>query len=167
MAELPELSIDVREETFEAFYERAHAVVFRALTVTLRDRSLAADATQEAFARALARWADVADYGNPEGWVFRVGLNWARSWLRRTAREVIGGLDRTAADLPDPPDPAVAEALERLPIDQRAVLVLRFVWDWPIERVARTLAVPVGTAKSRQHRALRTLQQLLEEHHGR
>jgi RNA polymerase sigma-70 factor (ECF subfamily) len=72
---------------FEAFY-RAHAdTVRRALAVTLGDAHVAAEATDEAMTRALARWRTVARHESPAGWVYRVGLNWAISRWRRLRRE--------------------------------------------------------------------------------
>ena len=47
--------------------------------------------------------------------------------------------------------------LGRLPIEQRAVIVLRFFADLPIDEVADVLDIPVGTAKSRQHRGLEAM----------
>ena len=47
--------------------------------------------------------------------------------------------------------------LGRLPIDQRAVMVLHFYLDLPLTEAADILDIPVGTAKSRLHRGLETL----------
>jgi RNA polymerase sigma-70 factor (ECF subfamily) len=46
----------------------------------------------------------------------------------------------------------VSRALARLPVDQRAVLVLHDVRDVPYEEVARILSIPLGTVRSRLHR---------------
>jgi RNA polymerase sigma-70 factor (ECF subfamily) len=44
--------------------------------------------------------------------------------------------------------------LGRLPIDQRAVIVLHFYLGLPLTEAAVILDIPAGTAKSRLHRAL-------------
>ncbi len=70
---------------------------------------------------------------------------------------------------PDPLDQASAGeererlrlALERLPPDQRAVVVLRAMEGLPFEEVARILAIPVPTAQSRMARAKEKLLVLL------
>ena len=67
-------------------------------------------------------------------------------------------------------DPALAVAerdrlareLDRLPMDQRMVVVLRFFLDLPMPEVADVLGIPLGTAKSRLHRGLGGLRQALE-----
>ena len=51
----------------------------------------------------------------------------------------------------------VERALNDLPLDHRAVIVLRFYLDLPLEEVADILDIPVGTAKSRLHRAIASL----------
>jgi DNA-directed RNA polymerase specialized sigma24 family protein len=56
---------------FEDFY-RAHAdTVRRALAVTLGDTHVAAEATDEAMTRALARWRKVSTHESPAGWVYQ------------------------------------------------------------------------------------------------
>lgn len=60
---------------FEAFYRSAYGPVASALAYTLGDVDFAAEATDEAMARAFARWASVRTLANPVGWVYRVGLN--------------------------------------------------------------------------------------------
>ena len=148
---------------FEDFYRSRREQVFRGLALTLRDRDLAADATDEAMARAYQHWRSVSGYNNPEGWAYRVGLNWARSRLRRTKREVRGFRleDRPAGELV-PADPSLAAALEALPLQQRAVVVLRCYFDWSTEQVAKALGVPKGTVKSRLSRALEALESHVE-----
>lgn len=45
-------------------------------------------------------------------------------------------------------------ALGRLHPEQRAVVVLHYYFGMPLPEVARTLGIPIGTAKSRHHRSL-------------
>ncbi len=59
-------------------------------------------------------------------------------------------------------DPAVGRALASLPPDQRAVVVLRFHLDWSVDAIAEALGCKQGTVKSRLHRGLQRLEQMLE-----
>jgi RNA polymerase sigma factor (sigma-70 family) len=55
----------------------------------------------------------------------------------------------------------VERLLNDLSLDHRAVIVLRFYLDLPVEEVAEILDIPLGTAKSRIHRGLGALRNLL------
>lgn len=146
-----------RRAAFEQFYADHGPRIQQALALTLRDPELATDATQEAMTRAWQRWRTVGAYANPAGWVYVVGLNWARSRLRKLARELLGrSRDRGLAP-PEAPDPRLAAALDTLDAGHRAVLVLRFHLDWSVGEVAAALGVSEGTVKSRTHYALRRL----------
>jgi RNA polymerase sigma factor (sigma-70 family) len=148
---------------FPDFFAEHRRTISTALAMTLRDDQLAADATAEAMARAFARWDDVGTYANPPGWVYRVGLNWATSWRRKLRRETtlsepIDGAATTPADL----EPELDAALADLPLDQRSVVVLRYLLDWSESQTAAALDIAPGTVKSRLSRALDRLAVVLE-----
>lgn len=125
-------------------YER----VARAAFLILGDRDEALDVTQETFARACERWAQVSVMENPEGWLYRVAVNLSLSKRRRAARRVL----RRAPDRPEPAaestDPALAKALVRLSPAQRAAVVLRFYLDLSIETTAEALGNRPGTVRA-------------------
>jgi RNA polymerase sigma-70 factor (ECF subfamily) len=145
----------LRQTAFEDFYRLHREPVFRALTATIGDYHLAAEATDEGMVRAYQRWRTVRRYENPSGWVYRVALNWARSRMRRGKREIAA--DHTA----DPPtadtpgfDPGLLAAVQELPIEYRTVIVLKYVLDWTQPEIAAALDISVGTVKSRLSRGL-------------
>ena len=72
---------------FDVFYAENRDQIARALSLSLRNPDLGAEAADEAFVRACQRWVEVSSFSNPQGWVYRVGMNWARSWMRRSRRE--------------------------------------------------------------------------------
>ena len=146
---------------FETFYRDGYADIARALTVTLGDLDLAQEATDEAMVRAYARWEKIRVYDNPGGWVYRVGLNWARSARRRLTR-VPPFHDRRVVD-PPVSDPAHAAALQDLDLSLRAVVVCRLLLDWSVDETAAALRLKPGTVKSRLHRALTQLERTLGE----
>ncbi|MCU0274525.1 MAG: hypothetical protein MUE34_14950 [Acidimicrobiales bacterium] len=110
------------------------------------------------------RWGTVSGYDEPAAWVYRVGLNWARSRWRRVRREVLVGAvaERLTADL-SPDEVRMQAALDRLAVDQRAVVVLRYYLDWSEARTAAALGIAPGTVKSRLSRALDRLAVLLAD----
>lgn len=151
----------LRHTEFESFYRAQWREVYRPLAVVLRDPDLAREATDEAMTRALHHWRQVVEAENQAGWVYRVAYNWAVDQLRRQ--------NRWRRRLPrgepmwQPPvaDPEVFRAVNGLPYDQRAVVVLRLVEDWSERDVAEALGIAVGTVKSRLSRALAHLREEL------
>lgn len=144
---------------FEVFYESNRDAIGRCLALTLGDAALGFEAADEAMARAYERWHKIHDGSNPSGWVYRTGLNWARSWLRRRRRSNENAPLLARADVVDerPVDIDLAEALQALSYEHRAVVVLRYFSDWSIDQTAEALAISPGTVKSRLSRALRQL----------
>jgi len=135
---------------FDGFHRAHRDRLYRALVLATRDPDTASEAVDEAMARAAERWNVIASYDCPEGWVYRVALNWARSVFRRRLRPVPADADLTWDALPDPD---VSRAVERLPYKFRVVVVARYYLDWSMDQIAEGLEVPVGTVKSRLHRA--------------
>lgn len=145
---------------FDDFYLEHRDRIARALGLSLRDHELGSDAADEAFARACQRWNQVSGYDNPQGWVYRVAMNWARSWLRRKRRErekqplLIAETfseDRTV-------DVDLERAIGALSDDHRTVVVARFFLDWSVTETADALDLAPGTVKSRLSRALQHLE---------
>jgi RNA polymerase sigma factor (sigma-70 family) len=152
----------VRYPSFEDFYRTNRTSIGRALAMTLRDAALAAEAIDEAMARAFQRWPHVSQLDNPGGWVYRVGLNWSRSVIRRLTRSAppwFGSVETAPA--PSMQDPLIDRALGLLTVDQRAVVVCRLLLNLSEASTAEALDIRPGTVKSRLHRALERLTPLL------
>lgn len=136
----------------------------------LRDREGADDLVQDCLERAVGRWALRRREGDLRAWLFAIQHNLFVDGLRRRRREGLHvDLDH-AAELPstgtDPETGAglrdVLAALERLPEEQRAVLLLVGVEELSYEAAARVLGVPVGTVMSRLSRGRERLRRSLE-----
>ena len=156
--------IDEGGRSFDDFYTGARASIARALALSLGDVDLATDATDEALARAYERWPTVSRLDRPEGWVYRVAMNWALSILRRRRRSDHRLYD-PGADTAAVSDPDVHAALAELDVKHRSVIVCRHLLGWSVADTAAALNVREGTVKSRLHRAHRILQSRL--HHLR
>lgn len=119
--------------------------------------TLAEEIVQEAFATVYLRW-DRLD--RPGAYLRQCVVNGARSSLRRRSLErrhlrAVGdeGEASGARELLD--------ALAALPIERRAVVVLRFYESMTQEEIAEALGIRLGTVKSRLHRGLAELREAL------
>ena len=153
---------DLSVRSFEGFYRASWTEIHRAVALVVGSADLASEAVDEAMVRAFERWDEVSRFSNPEGWVYRVAVNWARSWLRRLRFRAASEVPDLAVDDPDVADPRIVRALHRLPLAYREVVVARLVLDLSEAEVAEALGVPKGTVKSRLHRALSSLKEDLE-----
>ena len=145
---------------FDAFYSRAWDGVYRAVVVAVGETDLAREAVDEAMSRAFERWSSVSVMANPEGWVYRVAVNWSRSILRRRR---LGATRYQRVTRPideiEVPDPRVLEEVQKLPPHQRDVIVARFLLDMSTSETAEAFGVAEGTIKSRVSRALSALKE--------
>ena len=151
--------------SFEEFFAATYGRLVGLLFAFLHDRAQAEDVVQDAFASALLRWPVLRRYHDPEAWVRMVAFRRAIDHQRRSARQ-LRALLRVG---PPPSLPAVGaehvdlvRALARLPLAQREVLVLHYVAELAVERVAAELRVPVGTVKSRLARGRAALANQLQ-----
>lgn len=146
--------------SFTSFYEATYENVARALSITLGDAGWGREAADEAMTRAYDRWDDVSTYANPSGWVYRVGLNWARSWHRKLNRKLPWANDVIA--LPATADTELDTALMTLDIKYRSVVVCRYLLDWSTDETAQALDIAPGTVKSRLSTGLTQLREHLD-----
>ena len=113
------------DPAFRQLYEAEAPAVFQAVYLLCRDRGVAEDATQEAFARALERWGRIGDHAWVGGWVMSTALNVARRSLRRRRSQPEPSLDERDVDA------AVDmwRAVRALPLRQQQAVVLRYRAD--------------------------------------
>ncbi len=148
----------------DAFTELARGAVTRldqAARLVLRDPELARDAVQEALIRA---WRDLPRLRDPDrfdAWLYRLTINSCLDQARRRRRRPIE-VELTPIDMPAASDMSgaladrelVDAAMRRLDDAGRAIVVLHYFLGLPLTEVAATLGIPIGTVKSRLHRAL-------------
>ena len=132
-----------------------------AARLMLRDPELARDAVQEALIRAWRDLSGLRDLDRFDAWLYRLTINACLDILRRRRRRAF---EVELSPLQMSPGQDIAStiadrafldgALARLDPTLRAVVVLHFYLGMPLPEVATALAIPLGTAKSRLHRAL-------------
>jgi RNA polymerase sigma-70 factor (sigma-E family) len=130
--------------------------------LVLGDRDRADDAVQNALTVLYRRWGRTGEIENLDAYVHTMVVRacladrrrpWSRVLLRATApdRPAPGGQGLVDEQL------LVRQAIDRLPEQQRIVVVLRFLCDLPVAEVARLIGRSEGTVKSRTSYALTAL----------
>jgi RNA polymerase sigma-70 factor (ECF subfamily) len=161
-----------RRGDHDAFAALAGAAISRldsAAWLILRDTEQAKDAVQNALVRA---WRDLPTLRDPERfdqWLHKLLVRACIDEARRLRRH---RADIELSNLDIQPTPGIESAVVdrdqlergfvRLSPEMRAVIVLHHYLDLPLPEVAASLAIPVGTAKSRLHRALGLMRAALD-----
>ena len=136
----------------------------RALT---GDRAAADDLVQDTLERALSRFHLWRRGSDLRAWLFTIMHNIFVNQARSRMRYPHDTLDESAADAlhyrePDWTDLRdIGDALERLPVEQRTVVLLVGLEQFTYEEAARVLQVPIGTVMSRLSRGRERMRALL------
>ena len=155
---------------FADLYEINFARVYAYVVKRVGNRTDTEDLTSEVFHQALANLKRFEWRGIPfAAWLFRIAANLISDRWHRSGREVShdsGQIDAAQVS------PAEIEQVERratlfrlvdkLPAEQRRVVVLRFVEQKSIKDVAREICKTEGAVKQLQFRALSTLRARME-----
>ena len=145
---------------FRELYDRDYPRVASYCYQLVRDRVVAEDLAQEAFARLLARWVTVRE---PTAYVFHIATNLVRATWSARARDarvlplLAGRTSVEGVDL------AVRDAVERLPVRYRELVLLHYYADLTVPDVARAVRRPEGTVKRMLSEARGLLATALED----
>jgi RNA polymerase sigma-70 factor (ECF subfamily) len=159
---------DKDPEALGEVYDRYRRAVWSvAMSVTRADH-LAQEAVQEIFIRA---WNAAASYDPSRDlgpWLMTIARHASLDLVRRELRPTRGGHEAETDVVVEGPgiDQAwvsweIQEALRRLTDDERDIVRLSFFEDLTHAQVADRLGLPIGTVKSRSHRAHRRLAEFL------
>lgn len=168
-----------------AYQERLYSLSFRLLA----NREDAEEAVQDAFVKA---WHSLGKFHGKSSfytWIYRIAVNASLNRLAHEKRRGRGktlDLDEilhpedggTPRELPDPgPNPleranqmnleaVIQHEVARLPGDLRVVVVLRDIEGMAYETISESINLPLGTVKSRLHKARTRLQEALRPYMG-
>jgi RNA polymerase sigma-70 factor (ECF subfamily) len=154
------------EAAVKAVYDRFGGPVFALSMSILGEHGLAADATQQTFIKA---WRAASTYDAERSfapWIYAIARRTAIDLYRRRSRLVVSD----EVDIPSFPPGLetvwevfeVRAALDRLPDEERQVVKLSHFDGFTHVEIAQRLDIPVGTVKSRSHRAHRRLVEMLK-----
>ena len=151
-------------------------VAFRVAYLIVRDEAEARDVAQEAFLRAYGSLGRFDARRAFRPWLLRIVTNLALNSARKAARqrrrderyERAADVQRTVASVEETVEAQergrrVWQAMSTLSADDQTVLYLRYFLATSEEDTATTIGRPVGTVKSRVHRALGRLRQVIQE----
>jgi len=154
--------MDTDDADFTAYASARWVSLVRTAVLLGCSQPDAEDLAQTALVKTWAHWGRVRRADEPDAYVHRIMVNALRTDRRRRWHG-----EQPTAFVPDSHQDdhtaevtlrdAVLTALRSLPLQQRQVLVLRYVADLTERATAEVLGIAVGTVKSRASRGLAAL----------
>ena len=151
-------------DAFETLVRNAASRLYGTAKLILRDPERSEDAVQEAL---MVAWRNIGALRTSEAfhaWLYRLTVRECQRLAAKQRRHVIA---EASVERSEPVQPDFSRSVDdrdrldrelaRLPLDQRTVVVLHFYLDLPLADAATILDIPIGTAKSRLHRALEAM----------
>lgn len=169
-------TLDGEREAFGHLICKYQDRLYNSVVQILRNEAEAEDVVQDAFVLAFTKLGSFKGNSAFFTWLYRIAYNVAITRLRRRKPTVpIDGFDETGRlDFPGsgplPDDRIQLEeqsvqlnlAMTRLSDEHRVILVLREMDELDYDAISEILDLPIGTVRSRLHRARMRLRELLE-----
>jgi RNA polymerase sigma-70 factor (ECF subfamily) len=168
-AQLVARAQDGDREAFAALATATYGRLHRVAQNILGDLDRAEDATQQAVVDIWRKLPQLRDAARFEAWSYRILVHSCYAEARK-GKHWLPGIDAGREE-----DPGAASAITgivyrdqlergfcRVPVEQRAVVVLHHYLGLPLHEVASVLGIPAGTAHSRLNRAMTALRAALE-----
>ncbi|MBM7701683.1 RNA polymerase sigma factor SigX [Metabacillus iocasae] len=162
---------------FDHLYEEYHQDVFQFLVYMVRDRSQAEDLVQEVYIRVFKSYDRFEGKSHEKTWLFSIARNVAIDFLRKQTswkKRVMNMFDWTSNQLADykplPEEIAIQseqvammyQCLDTCTVDQRSVIILRYIQSLSIHETATILGWTESKVKTTQHRAIHALRKEME-----
>jgi RNA polymerase sigma-70 factor (ECF subfamily) len=161
------------EDTFQRIYDKYHHDLFQFLFYMVKNREQAEDLVQEVYIRVLKAYDKFEGRSSEKTWLFSIARHVAIDWFRKqkTIRQrIIEKFDwdkhQIEDELPLPDEVALQNeqiqwmyrSLDACSIDQRSVLILRYLQELTVSETADALGWTASKVKTTQHRAIKQLQ---------
>jgi RNA polymerase sigma-70 factor, ECF subfamily len=172
--EIIRVVLDGNVDAYGRIVRKYQKPIYNLMYRASRSEHLSMEMTQEVFTRAYEKLHRFDPGRRFYSWLFAIGANLARDYLRRVGRELLFSeaeidgnaladdrLSHAAAFEQQNELSHIMRQLDNLPFDYREALILRYREELPMKEVARALALSTSGAKMRVHRALKHLRAML------
>ena len=140
-------------ENYESYYRLAFSYVHR--------EADAMDIVQEGAYKAMLKANSLQEESFASTWVYRVMINTAKNYLKKYNREYEVLQEENVAANEDCIEIDLQSAVEKLPLEEKTLIILRFYEDKTLSEIAQILQENLSTVKSRLYRTLQKLRKEL------
>lgn len=169
--ELLQLAQQFDQQALAQIYDTYSPGLYRYSMRRLSDEAVAEDCVAETFSRFLqALKASRGPENYLQAFLYRIAHNWIVDHYRRgpmqpqelTEEHPDGNVDLEKVVGQSLEQEYLRKAIRELTPDQQQVIVLKYLEGWENEEIAHSLKKPIGAVKSLQHRALASLEKILD-----
>ncbi|MBD1378656.1 RNA polymerase sigma factor SigX [Metabacillus arenae] len=166
------------DETFQHLYDHYHHDVFQFLFYMVKNREQAEDLTQEVYIRVLKSHQQFEGRSSEKTWLISIARHVAIDYFRKQKtlkQRILDKFDWEKNQIKDsgqlPEEIAlqneqirlIYQALDYCTVDQRSVVILRYIQGLSISEAAQALDWTESKVKTTQHRAVKSLKKKMEE----
>ncbi|MFC8686996.1 sigma-70 family RNA polymerase sigma factor [Brevibacillus porteri] len=166
--------LDGDQEAFEVVYSMTRTKIYGTVAAMVTNKEDVHDIVSEVYYQL---WRSLSGYDRKRPFLFWVNgivirqvKNWRRQiWRRFRLLERKQSLEEEQhVETPDEPMLAMEsttemqQAIQKLPFKLRIVVIYRYYYDYTYDQIAELLQIPVGTAKSRNHLALKRIREWID-----
>ncbi|KGX83602.1 RNA polymerase sigma factor SigX [Pontibacillus marinus] len=168
------------KSVFQELYENYHKDVFQFLFYMVKNREQAEDLVQEVYIKVMNSYDRFKGDSSEKTWLFSIARHVAIDHFRKQKRKrnrVLEFFDwgekghLIQDDQPEPEEVAlqneeiqkIYRCLDHCSVDQKSVIILRYIQSMSIQETADILGMSVSKVKTTQHRGMKTLQKLMQE----
>lgn len=166
------------DSIFDELYEKYHHDVFQFLFYMVKSREQAEDLVQEVYIRVLKSYKSFEGKSSQKTWLFSIARNVAidsfrkqKGWKQRIIEKFDWSTQPVKDTHPIPEEVTLQKeeyqliyrSLDRCTVDQRIVIVMRYIQELSIAETAEVLGWTESKVKTTQHRGLKVLRKEMEE----
>ncbi|WML40408.1 RNA polymerase sigma factor SigX [Neobacillus sp. OS1-2] len=165
------------DSVFDELYQKYHHDVFQFLFYMVRNKEQAEDLVQEVYIRVFKSYHRFEGKSSEKTWLFSIARNVAidffrkqKGWKERIFEKFDWSTNQVKDENPIPEEITVQreeikwiyKCLEFCTLDQRSVIILRYLQDLSISETAQALGWTESKVKTTQHRSLKVLKKQME-----
>lgn len=172
------------KDLFDSFYDKYHQDLYNYVFYMVKNKQITEDLVQEIYIRIIKSYQNFRGDSSEKTWAFSIARHVTYDYFRsqqRKRKHITDTFDwnEKGQYIPDNealPDEILLQneniqliytLLDHCTIDQKNVLLLRFIQGFSIQETANILDITVSKVKTTQHRGIKTLQKRLERRDAR
>ena len=169
-----------KDTAFDSLFRRWERPLFSFVFRLMRDPQAAEDVFQQTWMKVLKGLSDYHEKGKFSSWLFGIANHCCIDEIRKKTRARINdcvsaaGMDNFESQVSNPERKLLKseelqlleKAVDRLPLEQKQVVLMRLHGEMPFKEIARILDSPLNTILGRMHYAMNNLKKSFNHEYG-